>query len=284
MKVGYCLAVALSLLALALVLASFVGVNPEVPEQVPYRFTGYPTWLPKLKGYDPNQLDATLLFNQILLLVSSYFGLKWAFNPPTNRKLITRFYSTSDRDAASIPTTDFDRVLAMYIVLTLLCGLTIFIAGVGKIWVAVGVLHNAAEFAILVMLGSGQGLCFDWALIIEFTRIYVTTLRELRLQHRDNLEELVEPEDDDPFSHHRSYHAILSHPHQILLLIIGAVFHIAGNIAFTVFRFSFYALLAFFFSYCVTYPAYAYYIYLDLHVTSNHPQKRIYLPENPWWK
>jgi len=323
MKIGACLAVSLSVIALILVLASFHGIDPEVPKQARYRFTGYLTWLPELDGFDANQLDATLLFNQILLLLSSYYAIKWAYNPPTNRKLITRFYSVGDRDAISIPTIDFDRVLSIYIVMTLLAGVTIFLVGVGKIWVAVGVLHNAAEFTILVMLGSGgriksaafwpvlgayiatitvtcilfkfpydalwfkgQGLVFDWALIIEFARVYITTIRELRLggANRDNLDELVVENEDDPIAHHKSYHAILNHPHQLLLLVVGAVFHVAGNIVFTVYRFSFLALLGFFFSYCLTYPCYTYYIYLDLHVTSIYPQKRYYLPENPWWK
>ncbi|CAG8758774.1 20493_t:CDS:2, partial [Gigaspora rosea] len=208
MKTGYCSAVFLSLLALVLVLLSFVGVNPEVPKQVPYRFTGYLSWLPKLEGYDDNMLDAATLFNIITMLLSSYYALKWAYNPPTNPKLITRFYSAGDRDATSSPTIDFDRALAIYIVTTLLAGAALFFVGAGKIWVAVGIFHNASEFIILIMLGSGgkiksssstfwpilgfyifiisitctlfkfpydalwfkgQGLCFDWALIIEFT-------------------------------------------------------------------------------------------------------------------
>lgn len=321
MKISSCFAVFLSLLALVLVLLSFVGINPEVPEQTPYRFTGYLSWLPKLEGYDGNMLDAATLFNIITMLLSSYYALKWAYNPPTNPQLITRFYSAGDRDATSSPTIDFDRVLAIYIVTTLLAGAALYFVGAGKIWVAIGVFHNASEFIILVMLGSGgriksstfwpilvfyiflisitcilfkfpydalwfkgQGLCFDWALIIEFTRIYLTTLHELKHggANNDNLNELIENEDGS--SHHKSFHPTILHPQQLLLLIFGSIFHVLGNFVFTVFIHSFYAYLAFSFSYCFAFTFYTYYIYLDLHVSSIYPQKRIYLPETPSWK
>ncbi|CAG8804874.1 4219_t:CDS:2, partial [Racocetra persica] len=128
--------------------------TPEIPDQVPYRFTGYLTWLPKLDGFDGNKLDATLLFNQIILLLSSYYALKWTYNPPTSPKLITRFAHIGENDV-TVTTHYFDSILALYIVMTLLAGVAIFLFGVGKIWVAVGVLHNAAEFTVLVILGSG---------------------------------------------------------------------------------------------------------------------------------
>ncbi|RIB14075.1 hypothetical protein C2G38_2144238 [Gigaspora rosea] len=275
MKIGGCSAVFLSLLALVLVLLSFVGINPEVPKQAPYRFTGYLSWLPKQEGSDDNMLDAATLFNIITMIIASYYALKWAYNPPTNPKLITHFYSADDNDVASSPTIDFNRVLAIYIVTTLLAGAVLFFVGAGKIWVAVGVFHNASEFIILIMLGSGgkiksstfwpilgfyifiisitcilfkfpydalwfkgQGLCFDWALIIEFTRIYLTTLHELKHggANHDDLDELIENEDDS--SQHKS---IIHHPHQLLLLIFGAFFHLIGNFVFTIFLYSFYA-------------------------------------------
>ncbi|CAG8580702.1 13805_t:CDS:2 [Dentiscutata erythropus] len=233
-KIG-CFAIPLSLLALLLVLLSFVGVNPVVPKQT---LTGLPV-------------------------------------------------------TTSFPTIAFDRALAIYIGLTTLAGFALFLFSAGKIWVAVGVFHNAAEFVMLVLLGSGgrikcsafwpivgfyisfisitcilfkfpydalwfkgQGLCFDWALIIEFTRIYLTTKHELR---------------------HDSFHPKIYHPNQLLLLIIGSVFHVLGNIVFTVLTNSFYG-------YCAAFPAYTYYIYLDFYVPSIYPQKRIYLPETPSWK
>ncbi|CAG8578564.1 5851_t:CDS:2 [Gigaspora rosea] len=305
----------LSLLVLVLVLRSFSGFDLSIPEQAPYRFTGYLMWFPELKGYDGNKFDTALLFNQVVLIFSSYFAIKWTYNPPTKRSLITRFYSAGDSVAMSVPTTDFNRAIAIYIVMTLLAGLTIFFAGVGKIWATVGVLHNASEFLILLILGSGgkfnlpvfwpiiaifyisfititcillkfpydalwfksQGLCFDWALIIEFTRIYLTTLHELKNggANRDNLGELVEKEDKANIHHD----AIVHYPHHLLLLVVGSVFHALGNLnlVFTIYKFSFNA-------YWITYPAYAYYTYVDLHVSSIYPQKRIYLPETPYWK
>ncbi|RIB12466.1 hypothetical protein C2G38_2100866, partial [Gigaspora rosea] len=166
----------LSLLVLVLVLRSFSGFDLSIPEQAPYRFTGYLMWFPELKGYDGNKFDTALLFNQVVLIFSSYFAIKWTYNPPTKRSLITRFYSAGDSVAMSVPTTDFNRAIAIYIVMTLLAGLTIFFAGVGKIWATVGVLHNASEFLILLILGSGGkfNLPVFWPIIAIFYISFIT--------------------------------------------------------------------------------------------------------------
>ncbi|CAG8536053.1 16896_t:CDS:2, partial [Cetraspora pellucida] len=280
MTVGSCIAVIVSLIALVLVVFSFSLVNPEIPEQSRHRFTGYLTWLPELDGFDANELDATLLFNQIILLLASYYAIKWTYNPPTSPRLITRFSYVGENDT-SVTTHYFDSILAFYNVMTLLAGVAIFLFGVGKIWVAVGVLHNAAEFTLLVILGSGgrikspvfwpilgfyislvtvcsilfkfpydalwfkgQGLCFDWALIIEFTRVYVTTLRVLKNGDGTDLINTTDHDHDETdvnvhHDHKNSFHPIINHPHQLLLLIVGAVFHVVGNIVFTLYKYSF---------------------------------------------
>ncbi|RIB21315.1 hypothetical protein C2G38_2176928 [Gigaspora rosea] len=204
MKIGYCSAVFLSLLVLVLVLLSFVGINPEVPEQVPLSV-----------------------------------------------------YCAGDRDATSSPTIDFDRVLAIYIVTTFLTGAASFFVGVGKIWATVGVFHNASEFIILVMFGSGGRIKSStfWPILgfyIFFISITCILFKfpmmlcgsKARLKHgganHDDLNELIENEDGS--SHHKSFHPIIHHPHQLLLL------------------------------------------FFDLHISSIYPQKRIYLPETPSWK
>ncbi|CAG8708647.1 1800_t:CDS:2, partial [Cetraspora pellucida] len=194
--------------------------------------------------------------------------------------LVTHFI-LKDSNSVEIPAIWFDRALAIYIVVTFLAGFTTLFVGIGKIWASVGVFHNAAEFVILFMLGSGgrikslvfwlilgfymsivviattllefpydalwfkgQGLCLDWALLIEFILIYMTTYYEHRHRETDILNlNLDEPDDNIPAAHN------VNHPQQLWLLIIASLIHI-----------------------------------LDLHATSIYPQKRIFLPKTSYWK
>ncbi|CAG8836078.1 4977_t:CDS:2, partial [Racocetra persica] len=198
--------------------------------------------------FDGNELNATFLFNMVILLLTSYYVIKWTFNPPTKLRLVTHFI-LKDSNSIPVSTIWFDRALAMYNMVTLLAGVTIFFVGVGKIWATVGVFHSAAEFVILVILGSGgriksilywpilgfyifivviasilldfpydalwfkaQGLCFDWALVIEFTLIYMTTCYELK--HPDiNILNLTHDDSEDILDN--SHYPVVNHPHHL---------------------------------------------------------------------
>ncbi|CAG8635528.1 23853_t:CDS:2 [Cetraspora pellucida] len=280
MEFGHGFAIFVVFLALALVVLSFFRVNFTIPEQVTGQLTGYPTWLPKMKEFDGNKLYAVFLFNQTILLLGSYYTIKWTFNPPTRSRLITHFI-LKDSNSVQIPTIWFDRALAIYIVVTFFSGFTIWFVGIGKIWASIGVFHNAAEFLILFTIGSGgriksllfwlilvfymsiiitgttlleypydallfkvQGLCFDWALVIEFILIYMTTYYEYRHRETDNLNlNLDEPDDNIPAAYS------VDHTQLLWLLIIASLSHV-----------------------------------LDLHATSIYPQKRIFLPKTSCWK
>ena len=74
------------------------------------------------------------------------------------------------------------------------------------------------------------GLCTDWALWLQFTRIYLTT--------RKNLGD--EPSAQIPFnapppvvsnSNDQLYPQTVDHPHQLLLLVLGSFIHVIGNIS-----------------------------------------------------
>ncbi|KAF9175947.1 hypothetical protein BGX20_006041 [Mortierella sp. AD010] len=66
-------------------------------------------------------------------------------------------------------------------------------------------------------------------------------------------------------------------PDQILLLIVAAIFHVIGNCMTTIWITNTYALSAFQISYGVSFPLYAYYLYVDNHALR---QTKIYLPDN----
>ncbi|KAF9422037.1 hypothetical protein BGZ94_008688 [Podila epigama] len=65
-------------------------------------------------------------------------------------------------------------------------------------------------------------------------------------------------------------------PDQILLLIAASVAHVLGNCVTTIWTLSTVAMAAFHISYGVSYPLYAYYLYVDNHALR---QTKIYLPE-----
>ncbi|CAG8445818.1 5588_t:CDS:2 [Diversispora eburnea] len=319
MSFGHALSVSAAVLVFLIVLASYAGTSVTTPEQEPSRFTHYLTWHMKIKGYDGNESDAVIIFSIVLMFLSGYAAFKWTQNPPRNKKLSTIIVD-EDRET-NVSSIDFDRSLMVYIVATLSIAVAYFFFDTGKLFAGFGVFHNASELAILLLIGSGgkirssafwgveiayilttaagafyfpwpydagwfklQGLTFDWALIIEFIRIYVHT-RNVIKHNRDNLLGLDQDEIENEEDNTHSYFPIVTnHPQQLLLLIFAATVHIGGNIFSTIIIDEFYAFLAFQFCYAVTFPAYAYYVYLDTHTSSIYSQKRIYLPSTKGWK
>jgi hypothetical protein len=111
-----------------------------------------------LLGFDPNRDDAVGFLSTTLMIISGIIGLKAIRNPPTNPKLTTHFFTTSD-DSDSIPTgvptLGFNSLLILYNWVTALTVLASTIFDLGKVWVVIGVLHNTSEVIILVLLGNG---------------------------------------------------------------------------------------------------------------------------------
>jgi len=215
--------------------------------------------------------------------------------------------------------------LASYCLVTSLTGFLYYLIDVGKIWSTIGVLHNANEIIILVALHQGgritsnsfiawltfyvlfagalsiflewpfdalwfkvQGLCSDYALVIQFTRIYFNTRKEYGDESHQRLFDPERPRRDNT-----SEESVVSeseqindrtvgyfHPNYTLLLILASSFHVIGNLVTTIWIYKFYSYVIFSFTYCITYPLYAYFVYLDTHTVAIPPaQKYILLPD-----
>jgi len=263
------------------------------------------------------------------MVIAGIIGLKTVRNPPTKPKLVTHFYTVSDdsdRDPTGVPTLGFNTLLIFYNWITALTILASLVFDLGKLWSVIGVLHNTAEIIILVLLGNGgrirnsnffawiltyilsvvsicifadwpvdaaffkfQGLCMDFALVIEYIRIFITTKEHIRDAGRDTLP--LNVDDDDNNDNNNDYRrsspiwpTTIDHPNHIWLLIIAAGFHLIGNVLATFFIGDATPSLLFGLTYAVTFPLYVYFAYLDTNAASVLPQKRIYLPSTPAWK
>ncbi|KAI1302295.1 hypothetical protein EDD11_005630 [Mortierella claussenii] len=65
-------------------------------------------------------------------------------------------------------------------------------------------------------------------------------------------------------------------PDQLLLLVAASYFHVIGNCVTTIWITNLYAMAAFHLSYGISYPLYAYYLYVDNHALR---QTKVYLPD-----
>ncbi|CAI2184979.1 14011_t:CDS:2, partial [Funneliformis geosporum] len=273
----------------------------EVPQQDVARWTKYPAWHPNIIDYDLEIADSIVLLAFILTSCSAYLGLKWSYKQPKYKKYVTFFY----KDEIATPTTGFIILLSYYILITGLGEFTYWTLDVGKLWSVTGVLHNVLEIAILILLHNGgklksnltfawlggyillvtilsmklkwpydgiwfkiQGLCSDYALIIQFVRVYLSTRKNLREAYDEQLplnNPVLPSASQNKFSYDEFFPNNVSHPNQIILLILGSITHLIGNIANSIWMQSALAFYVFQLSYVVTWPFYAYYIFVDTH-------------------
>ncbi|CAG8760112.1 38682_t:CDS:2 [Gigaspora margarita] len=222
-RLGPSICVILTVFICFLSLLTFVGVPKFTITQDRSRLLGYPTWHPPIKGRNDNKSDSALFFTTLLMAITCYLGARWTAHPPTTRKLQTYFISD---DSAPVSAYYFNRHLVIYNFITTFTMFAVIILDLGKLWATIGILHNTIEFAILVLIGSGgrlknisfygvllsyaffvycgvllidwpydavwfkiQGLCFDYALMIIFIRIYFNTKHELK--HGDGAEHIM---------------------------------------------------------------------------------------------
>ncbi|RHZ79127.1 hypothetical protein Glove_151g83 [Diversispora epigaea] len=260
------------------------------------------------------------LFSSIMMSISGYFILKWTYNNNNNtynKRKPTFFVLNDDK---TVSTFEFNVNLGVYCLLTAFASIMFLWTNIGKLWVSSGILHNALEFVILVNMHYGgritsssfmgilslyvlisagisffldwpndalwfrmQGLCSDWALVIQFTRTYFNTKNHIKNDLGVN--PLIRDDDDNERGegsdvvHNSDNDIIVHHPYQILLLIVASGFHIFGNSVVTVMSYEIRAYEVFIFSYAIAYPAYAYYVYLDTHAITVLPRKVIHLPD-----
>ncbi|GES76753.1 hypothetical protein GLOIN_2v1564425 [Rhizophagus clarus] len=261
---------------LVLLLISFPKELEEVPEQAIARWTGYRAWHPELIDYNDEIADSLVLL-AILLTLGMAEIFYWLFD-------------------------------------------------VGKLWSVTGTLHNVLEIAILLSLHKGgklksnltfvwlggfillvtilsmklswpydgiwfkiQGLCADYAVIVQFIRIYFLTRKNLREVNDEQLplntdELVIHSTSKNKISFDEFFPDSVSHPDQLILLILASIVHLIGNIANSIWVRSTLAFQIFQLSYVITWPLYAYYIYVDTHCNGTFQQKRIYLPDTKRWK
>ncbi|CAI2179758.1 2873_t:CDS:2 [Funneliformis geosporum] len=222
---------------------------------------------------------------------------------------------------SGVPTIGLNRSLVIYTLVTCVTSAAALIVDIGKLWSVIGLFHNSFELVTLLLIGGGgriksvsylvwiiiyivsvgglcifsdfpndafffkiQGLCFDYALVIEFVRIYITTKKHLRDAGNDTLPLNSEEIDDDDNIRKLLPDTFNHHPKQIIFLILASGAHLFGNLWSTFFVSSANANLIFGISYAITFPLYILYVYVDTQATSVIPQKRIYLPYTPTWK
>ncbi|CAI2179756.1 2872_t:CDS:2 [Funneliformis geosporum] len=299
---------------------SFISVSLPKIEVEPDRLTGYPTWHGAFKGYDSLKNDSMLTFVGAIMFVVSVIGLKLVLNPPTKP---SQFYTGDDNQEtiSGVPTIGFNRLIVIYMLATFMSAVALIFFDIGKLFAVIAVSHNALEIAMLLLIGGGgrikgvsffvwlviyvesvaliyifndfpidalvfkvQGLTFDFALVIEFVRIYITTINHLRdagkVKIPSNSEEIV---DNDKTR--KSLSAIFNqHPKQLIFLILASIIHVFGNLWSTIFITSAIANLIFGASYAIAFPIYILYLYVDIRASSVISQKRIYLPSTPAWK
>ncbi|CAG8519201.1 2109_t:CDS:2 [Paraglomus occultum] len=233
-----------------------------VPKQARSRWTGYLAWHPEIIDFDQQKGDSFTLLSITLMGVFGYLCIKWTYNDNLSTKHVSYFY----KNGVSIPTTLFNQLISMYIFMTFIAAIAYFILDVGKIWSVWGLLHNMLEIAILLVLHNNgkiknnwffvwmglyvivtavfniwldwpndgiyfkiQGLCTDWAVWLQFTRVYLTTRKYLGSEPSAQIPFALPPAVNNP--NDEFYPQIVEHPHQLLLLVLGSFIHVIGNIA-----------------------------------------------------
>ncbi|KAG9297482.1 hypothetical protein G9A89_020884 [Geosiphon pyriformis] len=206
-----------SLLALFLTLPSRL---PEIPEREPARLTGYLPWHSHIKGFKNEVGDTIHLYVGSIIGITAHFAIYWAFfyKPPKNT--ISNFQSS----IGSTPATMFNKLIAIYCLISFYAVLLSFFIDVSKLWSPFGTGHNSAEVMILILLADGgiiksntfwfitfaysfttatlsailpwpkdglffkfQGLIFDWMLVFTFTRLLRKTYSKQKKMGKSRL-------------------------------------------------------------------------------------------------
>ncbi|CAG8744343.1 33241_t:CDS:2, partial [Racocetra persica] len=268
----------------------------NVPSPVNDTLTNFPTFHPEFQ----KTWYSMISFTAFLQLVPGVFMLIWSLKYETLSVFIFNNEKTS--------TTTFNKLLAGYSIVTGTIAITLIILDLGKLFASIAVMHNYFEAIIIILLHQGgnlatnnniihysiiyiliaggatillqwpydafwfkaQGLSLDWALLIQFIRLYLTTRRNYKKDDDDISLPLNTPGDEGESGHHNESNN--SHLHHVLLLPLALLFHVAGNVLNSVFWTSGLA-------YGFAYTPLALYVYLDTHLRPNRPKKPIFIPD-----
>ncbi|GJJ73522.1 hypothetical protein EMPS_05880 [Entomortierella parvispora] len=201
-----------SVATLALLLASFVGVDfSHPPPQHISPVTGFPTWH---QDYVHETREVTFSFTLLALLFSTGAAFAAHRSVRNPSRSLTGFVTL--QTGIENASTQINQFILIYIDATWIAIIAYMFLDVGKIWAVVGALHNLLEVALLILLQSGgrvnsmsfglymflyvcvtillsvylqwpldavffrwQGLCSDFGLIVVFVRTYFSTKKQL---------------------------------------------------------------------------------------------------------
>ncbi|CAG8576932.1 8092_t:CDS:2 [Funneliformis mosseae] len=220
---------------------------------------------------------------------------------------------------SGVPTTGFNRSLVIYTFATFVTAIAALLFDIGKLWSVIAVSHNTLELATLLLIGSGgriknvsyfvwmfiyiisvggicvfndfpidalffkiQGLSMDYALVIEFVRVFITTKKHLQDAGNETLP--LKSEEIHDNNTRKLLPTTFNHPRHIIFLILASSAHAIGNLLSTIYASSAKTTLIFEICYAIAFPLYILFVYVDTQTTSIIPQKRIYLPYTPTWK
>ncbi|CAG8676046.1 5692_t:CDS:1 [Funneliformis caledonium] len=315
-RVGTIIAIIAVSVSLVILLLSYAGakVDVDIPQDNNTR-TGYPVWHPPFPGHYGQDQYATIFASIILMGIGGYYAYKWTlFDTKTDEELVTYLVDNAFNKTTSIY---FDQLLAAYSLITGLTGIAYLAFDLGKMWSTVGVFHNGLEVVILVALHQGgrivsnkflawmilyfvstlgfsifldwpydtvwfkmQGLCQDFALAITFTRIYFDTRNGYGDETHQRLSDVERPREHNHVKEYTFGSVSRFIPNFVLFLVLASYTHILGNVYATILYTKYYSYLVLSFTYCITFPIYCYFVYLDTHSIATPPsQKYIILPD-----
>ncbi|CAG8443304.1 10312_t:CDS:2 [Ambispora gerdemannii] len=260
------LAVAGVLILNLLVLLTFPKDMPDPPKQAIVPLTGFPAWHGEKHDEFPEQERAHGILTMLVTFISSYFALKFTAKSLTDSSSHNSYFYFKDN--APIPTTLFNRLLALYNFSTFITSLAFFLFDAGKIFSMFGSLHNFFEVAIMLLLHRGgkvtsylwyfgllsvyfllvqslnivfhwpydamwfkwQGLTQDFALLILFSRIYVYTKKNLKDDASTALPVTEDEQNNDDSPKLNLFPPVINHPREYLLMVMAVIIHVGGNI------------------------------------------------------
>lgn len=201
------------ILSLATTLAS---AGEMLPQGIS-RLTHYPTWRVPLPGWDDQQLDSVIVFSMVGVFIAMLVVMNYElFVRKAHIKTISDTYVANSRL--------FSTIISYYIIATFVSVVSFLLFDLGKLWGMLGSLHSLLEVSLLLVMTFSrypslfkyfygvlflyfitaewitlilpwpydaaffkfQGLVFDFALFVNFSRLYLTNKRNpIRLSDVD---------------------------------------------------------------------------------------------------
>ncbi|CAG8441047.1 7677_t:CDS:2 [Ambispora gerdemannii] len=259
-----------SALFLCVVLLSYPRPNkfPPPPPQENSPITGFPSWREYLEEYDFQTVYTPSLYAIMINGITGLAALYWTFIYKQPKSTISFFHQGNE----VAPATLFNAILAIYVLVTQWASIAGIIVDLSKLWVPIGVIHNAAELAFVTLLYMGgkvasnlyfvgigiymitvvsccmifpwpydafffkaQGLVLDYMIVVLFTRVILETRSQFQSDAEGHIP-IVDQEDDEGrerlTARAKLYPTTVNHPHQLHILLVAGFIHLLGNTSF----------------------------------------------------